>query len=101
MGLLGQRIDDGQPAHDETVLHVLGQQHRAAGFGGRSHNERIPELQFVIDDEIGRRQRGAACRIRASQCLGKLNKNRPTFFGGRAGAMQDDEQLTERLGGGG
>ena len=92
-----KRIDNRQPAREESILHVFGQQQGTAGFGRRGDDQRIPELQLVIDDQIGSGQRRSGFRRRTAESLGKFEQDRTRILRARASAAQHDEKFAQRL----
>src|SRR3546814_17755499 len=95
MRRLGKRIDDRQPPRDEAVLSVFGEEQRAACVGRRSHDQRVPILQLVIDYEIGGRKSRSRYRRRRAERIRELEPDCSGLCRRRARTAQDDEQRPE------
>ncbi|KKW89488.1 hypothetical protein [Sphingobium chungbukense] len=73
---ISQGIDDRQAARHEAIQHVFGQQQSAASLRRRGQDQPIPELQLVIDAQIGGGERSSGFRYRAAECVGEFKKGR-------------------------
>lgn len=95
---MSQRIDDGQAPRDEAVLHILGKKERAARLCRCGDDQRIPELQLVVDNQICGRKRGLHLRSRCAEGLRELQKDGASLLSIGPAAAQYDEQLAQGLG---
>lgn len=93
-----QRIDDGQAPGHEAILHVLGEQQGAARIGCGRDDQRVPELQLVIDHKVRSREYSAGFRRCRAEGLAKLQQDGARLLGTGTAALEDHEQFTQRLG---